>query len=261
MIQVYVISLLAEELRRSHILKECNQYGLNPTVIDAVDMRNAGNREVMQKSALPLKKSKRKQRRLSRGETGCALSHQAVYRKFLAGTESYALILEDDAEFIRNPAALLQENVLAAIQLQYQFDVLLLGYVKKTRAQLQDYFDCVPVKKRASIELENGTQYFGTPWKQYGAGAVAYIVSRQGAEKLITANALPCVPADDYPYFEQHYGLRVLHSRPAFALESALMLPSTIGNRGIVKPKFGHLFIRVVKGRLKNFAMNRLGMR
>ena len=131
MIQVYVISLLAEELRRSHILKECNQYGLNPTVIDAVDMRNAGNREVMQKSALPLKKSKRKQRRLSRGETGCALSHQAVYRKFLAGTESYALILEDDAEFIRNPAALLQENVLAAIQLQYQFDVLLLGYVKK----------------------------------------------------------------------------------------------------------------------------------
>lgn len=261
MIQTYVISLLAEELRRSHILKECSKYGLNPTVIDAVDMRNAGSGEVMEKSALPLKKAKRKQRWLSKGEIGCALSHQAVYRQFLEGGASYALILEDDAEFIRHPATLLQENVLAAVQAQYPFDVLLLGYVKKTREQLQDYFDCIPIKKRAVIELKDETQYFGTPWKQYGAGAVAYIVSRQGAEKLISANALPCVAADDYLYFEQHYGLRVLHSRPALALESALMLPSTTGNRGIVKPKFGHLFVRIIKGRLKNFAMNRLGMR
>ncbi|WP_253353590.1 glycosyltransferase family 25 protein [Neisseria perflava] len=192
-----------------------------------------------QLSALPSHKPKRKRRWLSKGEVGCALSHQMAYQHIYNSNEKYALILEDDAEFIASPLEILDETVLDSILIQYEFDVLLIGYVKKKQQELKDYFDCVPIKKRAEITLSDSKLQFGTPWAQYASGTVAYIVTKRGAEKLMAANAVPCVTADDYLYFEQFYGVRVLHYRPTFVLESD-DFKSTLGNDRIKKKKFGH---------------------
>ena len=67
-----------------------------------------------------IKKTK-KQRWLTRGELGCALSHHQVYAHIVRQQHPYALILEDDAEFIRNPQPLLNEGYLNNITEQYPF--------------------------------------------------------------------------------------------------------------------------------------------
>ncbi|MDO4694454.1 MAG: glycosyltransferase family 25 protein [Eikenella sp.] len=263
MIPVYIISLADETKRREHMHGQCRRFGLAAVFIDAVDMRQASQADIERLSAKPMHRKPKKQRWLSRGEVGCALSHHRVYEAVCAQAEPYALVLEDDAEFIRNPLPLLDEGYLNALSAQYPFDVLIVGYVKTLPQQLPYYYRRLPVKYRAAMDADGGTVRFGTPWAQYGCGAVAYIVSCAGAEKLRRATQTPCVPADDWLYFEQHHGLRILHSRPAFVLEALEKLDSTIRieKADFLRPKTSSVIIRSLKGYLKHFAMNYLGMK
>ncbi|MDU1347593.1 hypothetical protein [Eikenella corrodens] len=113
------------------------------------------------------------------------------------------------------------------------------------------------------MNTDGNTIYFGTPWEQYGCGTVAYIISREGAEKLCRATQSPCATADDWLYFEQHHGLRILHSRPAFVLEALEKFDSTIRQEkaGFLQPKTSSVIIRSIKGYLKHIGMNYLGMK
>lgn len=263
MIPIYIISLANEADRRQHMRRQCGRFGLEAVFIDACDMRQASQADIERLSALPLHRKPKKQRRLSRGEVGCALSHHNVYETICAQAEPYALVLEDDAEFIRNPLPLLDEGYLNALSAQYPFDVLIVGYVRTLPQQLPYYYRRQPLKYRAALPAEGGSVRFGTPWAQYGCGTVAYIVSRAGAEKLRQATATPCVPADDWLYFEQHHGLRILHSRPAFVLEALNTLGSTISveKPDFLRPKTSSMIVRSLKGYLKHFVMNYLGMK
>ncbi len=263
MIPIYTISLAGETERREHIRQECSRFGLQAIHTDAVDMRRTDEQEIKNLSRLPERKPRKKQRYLTRGELGCALSHLNIYRSITEQQQNYALILEDDAVFLRNPAPLLDESVLNNLQSQYPFDVLILGYVKTLSHQLPYYYRRIPVKKRAALDIAGESLSFGTPWEQYGCGTVAYIVTRQGAAKLLGINSPPCVSADDWLYFERHAGLRVLHARPTFVLEALEKLDSTIRieKADFLKPKTVSVIIRSIKGCLKNFAMNTLGMK
>lgn len=263
MIPVYIVSLAGETERREHMRGQCRRFGLAAVFIDAVDMRQVGQKDIERLSTRMLHKKPKKQRWLSRGELGCALSHHRVYEAVCAQSQPYALILEDDAEFIRNPLPLLDEGYLNALSDQYPFDVLIVGYVKTLPQQLPYYYRRLPIKYRAAMATDGETVRFGTPWEQYGCGTVAYIVSRAGAEKLRAATQTPCAAADDWLYFEQHHRLRILHSRPAFVLEALEKLDSTIRieKADFLRPKASSVIIRSVKGYLKHFAMNYLGMK
>lgn len=263
MIPAYIISLADEQARRAHMRQECARVGVDAVFVDAADLRRIDDDELRRRSDLPAAKPKKKQRRLTRGEVGCALSHHGIYAEIVRQGQPYALILEDDAEFIRNPAALLDAGSLNAIAKQYPFDVLLLGYVKTLPAQLPYYYRRIPIKTRAELTINGETVRFGTPWEQYGCGTVAYVITLAGAEKLLPATATPCVAADDWLYFERQHGLSVLHSRPAFVLEALEKFDSTIRTEkaGFLKPKTSSIIIRSIKGRLKHMAMNYLGMK
>lgn len=263
MIPIYVISLANEQTRRQHIQEQCARFGLEAVFIDASDTRQATQADIERQSARLMHKKPKKQRWLTRGELGCALSHHRVYEAVCAQAQPYALVLEDDAEFIRNPLPLLDAGYLNALSRQYPFDVLIVGYVKTLPQQLPYYYRRLPVKYRAAMQTGDETVRFGTPWEQYGCGTVAYIVSRAGAEKLRRATQTPCAAADDWLYFEQHHGLRVLHSRPAFVLEALEKLDSTIRieKAGFLRQKTGSVIVRSLKGYLKHFAMNYLGMK
>ena len=263
MIPTYIISLASETQRRAHILEQTERYQLNANFVDAVDMRQASDADIRALSSLPVHTKPKKQRWLSKGEVGCALSHHQVYQTVLDKQQDYALVLEDDAYFIRNPMPLMQPAHLNAIAEQYDFDVLLLGYVKTLEHQLPYYHRRIPIKKRATLQLPEQTIQFGTPWEQYACGTVAYIITKKGAEKLLNITQKPCVPADDWLYFEQHCGVKVLHARPTFVLEDLEQLVSTIRveKNNFLQPKFSSIIIRSIKGWCKHIAMNYLGFK
>lgn len=260
-IPVYAVSLAGHAERRRHIAEECAKYGVAVEIVDAADMRCAEEDDIRHLCVLPSGKPEKKRRFLTAGELGCALSHRSVYGKMAERGQDYALVLEDDAHFVRPPAVLLDEENLRRIQEQYPFDVLIVGYVKTLPEHLPYYYRRIPVKRRAVLPSENGDLLFGTPWEQYACGTVAYIISGGGA-KLLAAQDV-CVTADDWLYFEQEYGLRVLHCRPAFVLEELVWFDSTIRQEraGFLQPKLSSVVVRSVKGWLKNIAMNYLGLK
>ena len=118
MIPTYIISLANQQDRREHMQQECARVGIEATFIDAVDMRQASQSDIERLSSRLLHKKTKKQRWLTRGELGCALSHHQVYAHIVRQQHPYALILEDDAEFIRNPQPLLNEGYLKALSAQ-----------------------------------------------------------------------------------------------------------------------------------------------
>lgn len=258
MIPVYAISLPDHAERRRHIQAECARVGLNAEIVDAADMRRATPEEIRAQCRLPAAKRRKKQRYLTAGELGCALSHRAVYQTVLARGQDYALVLEDDARFLADPAPLLRSGSLQNIAAQYPFDVLILGYVKTLPQHLPYYYRRIPLKNRAVF----AGYRFGTPWEQYGCGAVGYVITAAGAAKLLS-QPQPCVAADDWLYFERQLGLRVLHARPALILEHAEALNSTIRTEAAVflQPKLSSVIVRSTKGCLKHIAMNYLGFK
>lgn len=254
MIKTYAISLANEHERRTHLLNECSRYGIQVNILDACDMRQATQADIEQLSQKMTHKKPKKQRYLTKGELGCALSHQAVYRQIVAAQDDFALILEDDVQWQDNPCDLLDSGSLKTIAEQYPFDLLLLGYVKTLAHQLPYYHRRIPIKKRVTWKQFT----FGTPWEQYACGTVAYIISQQGAQKLLRATTPPHATADDWLHFEEAYDLKILHVRPTLALEDLSALPSTIRieKDNFLQPKISSIIIRSIKGSLKNFAMN-----
>ncbi|MGG7073345.1 glycosyltransferase family 25 protein [Campylobacter sp. 9BO] len=116
-----------------------SKFNIPVTIIDAVDAREFSDDELKKISCLPTHKSKKKQRWLRAGEIGCALSHKEFYKIVANQDIKYAMILEDDAFFVRDiiKEGILEEQVLDIIQQQTRFDILLLSTCKVDISELK----------------------------------------------------------------------------------------------------------------------------
>ena len=252
-IPTYVISLADETERRKHISRQLNSFQMPFEWLDACDMRQSSE-------TLPPRAGKEKHA-MCAAEIGCARSHDWAYQKIVERRQDYALIVEDDAKFIRNPHPLMQPENLAKIQQQYPFDVLIIGYVKTLQSQLPFYYRRIPIKFQAALTLENSEiLHFGTPWQQYGCGTVAYIITQQGAQKMLAATQQADIRADNWLYFERTLGLKILHTRPTFVLEDLEKFVSSIRteNPDFLRWKTSSIIIRSIKGWCKHIWMNGL---
>ena len=261
MVKTFVVSLKNETLRRKHISEQCKKYGLNAEIVDAVDMRGIKEDELKKIISLPTHKPKKKWRYLMAGEVGCALSHRKIYEIISAdgGGSNYFLVLEDDAEFIKDPSDIIDENTLNLIYDKTSFDIIIIGYVKKLSSELNDYYIQKPIKNTFKY---NGIT-FGNPWKHHSCGTVAYVITRKGAQKMLKATDKICVPADDWRTFSNLYGLKVIHCQPSFVIETYKGgIVSTIGG-GRKPEKFSKFYVarKNLAGRLKYFIMNVLMLR
>lgn len=253
-LKTFIISL-AGSPRRDFIKEQCMQYGLNPLLIEATDLRKS-SKEQLETLYLPTERAQKKQRFLSAAEVGCALSHRRIYRQIRDENIPLALVLEDDARFLQGFNHFF--SLLDYIVKEIDFDILILGHVKTTAESLPYYYRQHPIKKRHHYRGYD----LGTPWEQYGCGTVAYLITHQGADKLLTENQVR-VTADDWLYFEQNYHLNILHIRPSICIEACDIFESTIRTekQNFLQPSWHSVFIRSTKGILKNFAMNTLGMK
>ena len=252
---VFVVSLKDNTERRASITQECSRFGLIPQWIDAVDFRQKTQEEAFE-HYLPTERALRKKRFLTAPEIGCTLSHRKIYHTMLESNLSAALVLEDDALFLADLRPVL-ENWQKIYQ-QAEFDVLILGYVKTLPKQLPYYYRRIPVKILGQWEK----YHFGVPWEQFACGTVAYLITQAGARKLLSEEKVR-VTADDWKYFSHCYGLKVLHLRPSVVIEDCGRFISDIRTEkaAFLQPKISSIVIRSIKGWLKNFGMNVLGMK
>jgi glycosyl transferase family 25 len=119
-------------------------------------------------------------RELNPGELGCLLSHRKAWKSFYNSTNSYALILESDAE-------ILDEEMVCRILNDYRerFDILFLGsYHGRTKL------------RRSTTESLDGNRRIGTPLANTLYCAYGYAINKVTAEYLLQQTIKVCWPVD-----------------------------------------------------------------
>ena len=93
---VFVISLKDAVTRRGSIMRQCQRYGIEPIITDAIDGRHGLPQELEYLIDRPTA-LRRIGRRTTDAEFACALSHHFIYRRILEAGLPGAVVLEDDA--------------------------------------------------------------------------------------------------------------------------------------------------------------------
>ncbi|AZA10433.1 glycosyltransferase family 25 protein [Corynebacterium gerontici] len=151
------------------------------------------------------------------GEIGCTLSHLQAYREFLARTEdpqALALIVEDDVEFLPGSKAVLD----ALAQEPHGFTLLFSNADRLRNAPSATVY---PRALDPQHEIRSAIPYPLT--------AIAYIISRAAAEKLVQRAERGPVDwfADESSiYVEEHISFRML--TPGIACEGEASKSSAI---------------------------------
>lgn len=176
MIKIYVINLITQKDRRNRILSEAKNLELVLNIENAVIGSEIDSSFI---NKFQLESKNKIERKLSPGEIGCYLSHINCLKKFLSTQDEYAIILEDDvkidsklADFIKS----IKRNMSRPF-----FDVLLLGY------------------RNGYGSFWGGAIWYSNKLIRFvdcGYGAHAYLISRQGAEKILKYNIEPIWPYD-----------------------------------------------------------------
>lgn len=217
--KIYVANLQKDELRRQSISSQLEALGLDFEVVEGVDGRVMTRSMLSQACQSPTYFESAYQRTMVPAEIGCVLSHQLMYKKFLASNDSYAVFLEDDAMLLDG-----FEMVIDALA-QYKYDFVLLGYPARTPFEVRYASWIEPIYRKASVCT--GFVVGESPRKKC-FGMVGVFLSRQAAAQLVEINSPITTIADDHPLFKRY--LEIMHLRPLVVTEN-LRLQSSIHQR------------------------------
>lgn len=211
---IRVISLIHAQARRDAMTQRLADTGLEWSFFDAHRHIAPGALTYCENDAWIARG-----RPLVAQELGCYSSHYSLWQEFLAGTATQLLVLEDDAlgdwEYIKTDV------------LSHDFGSMGIHLLR--------LYAGYPARYRQHGELKNRSivQLFG-----YIEGALAYIISRQGAEKLLKHCQIIRQPIDD----EMDRGW--IHGVQSFALfpypVMELQTPTQILNRAAPHGKNPH---------------------
>ena len=191
--QIFVISLKQSVKRRKYISEQLDKLGLSFSFFDAY----LGTYYYNNPEYYDDKKAKKLiHRALKAGEVGCALSHNAVYKKISDEQIPYALILEDDA--------ILSDDLPDLLNKIEQFI--------KNKNCIVNLQRCDVYNKKSIISIDDKYSMATPFFLREGscAGAVGYIITSEAATKIKNINKPAFFPADHwYPYIRDidYYGL------------------------------------------------------
>lgn len=227
--KVYIVSMLNESNRRSFISNQLEKLGIEYTFFDAINI------SVDSKYLSYVDRNKTYQingRELSSGEIGCSLSHYFIYKDMVENDICYALILEDDAILDKNLKKFIEGDILKS----KEWDIVLLGYSKVSKS---DYFKINSFNPIGQL-IYNKEIKVGRVSKNTTCGTVGYLISLNGAAKLLKLKVSGNTVADNWPYFEKNGGLKIFHCRPFLVFEDFFNLESSIENERLAHNKIQH---------------------
>ena len=206
---IFVINLDSSKDRLEHISSETDRLKLEFTRISAVNgsLLDAASLSKHYNYSLNRKIYRRP---LSLGEIGCYMSHIKCWEKIIRDDLSMALILEDDAELDDH-----LEVVLTEIEnLSESWDIIKL---------------CDPPKKKKHFVLDRLSEHFYLfRYRKIPSRATGYLVSQEGALKLVEARSFFGRPVDDDMQFYWEFNGRVLGVEPSVIWCSPASITSDI---------------------------------
>ena len=191
-----MINLERSKSRLESIKSELERFNLKFERVPAVDgnLLDESNLSDFYNNSL----NKRVYRRpLSRGEIGCYMSHIKCWKKIATENVSSALILEDDASLSDFVVDVLDQIT----NMEEKWDIIKL---------------CVPPKKKAFFPkrtLSNG--FILCRYKKIPSRTTGYLVTMQGAKKLLDARTFFGRPVDDDMQFYWEFDGKVLGVEPS----------------------------------------------
>ncbi|CAD7005695.1 unnamed protein product [Ceratitis capitata] len=180
---IYMINLIRRPHRRDKMFKLFEEIGLDVEHFPAVDGKRL-TPELLEADGIkfmPGYEDPYNHRKMTMGEVGCFLSHYRIWEKIVAKQQKEVLILEDDVRFqpyFKENA----ERVLSQIRKIVKYDLVYFG-----RKRLKD-------EDEPKVEGTENLVHVG-----YSYWTLGYVISLEGARKLLAANPLKnLLPVDEF---------------------------------------------------------------
>ena len=199
---VFIINLKKDIEKKEYMQELCQKYNLQIEFMEAVD-----GRALSEEAIAEVYSSKRTidvfGRELSRGEIGCALSHKTIYEKILHDNIEIALVLEDDINF--------NEDIITLLNLKNTFpqnwELILLGHHT-------DYSREVDTVASIWNQMQLTANYTLARPSEKGYGTYGYLITKNGAIKLLGNLDIIEKPIDHYTGDSQYINLYIINPTP-----------------------------------------------
>ncbi|XP_032171180.1 procollagen galactosyltransferase 1 [Mustela erminea] len=218
--EVFMINLKRRQDRRERMLRALQAQEIECRLVEAVDGKamNTSQVEALGIQMLPGYRDPYHGRPLTKGELGCFLSHYNIWKEVVDHGLRKSLVFEDDLRFeIFFKRRLL--NLMRDVEREgLDWDLI---YVGRKRMQVEHPEKAVP-RVRNLVEAD------------YSYWTLAYVISLQGARKLLAAQPLSkMLPVDEFlpvmfdkhpvSEYKAHFSPRNLR---AFSVEPLLVYPT-----------------------------------
>ena len=192
-VRVFAINLRRSTARWARLEPQLRKLGLPWERFEAVDGQTAALTAPLGGYDPGLNR-RQFHRPLSKGEMACYESHLGALRRFLATRAEYAVVLEDDVLLLPE----LRDAVTAALKATEPWDFVKLGSVSPKA-----------VRRERRLGRFRWRQYWKAPISGF-----AHLVSRHGAERVLTARRLYGRPFDVDLQHWWEAGLRIRGIEP-----------------------------------------------
>ncbi|KAK1155758.1 hypothetical protein AOXY_G26589 [Acipenser oxyrinchus oxyrinchus] len=182
--EVYLINLRRRPDRRDRMVRTLYEQDIDVKVMDAVDGGALNSSDIKQLGVdlLPGYYDPFSGRTLTKGEVGCFLSHYNIWKEMVDLQLERAVVFEDDVRFQGNFKKRLLRLMEEIDLVELDWDLIYLGRKQVNPTQEQ------PVENVRNL-VEAGYSYW----------TLSYVISLQGATKLINAEPLSkMVPIDEF---------------------------------------------------------------
>lgn len=246
--KTYIVSLKGQDMRRSFISNQLESLNIDYEFFNAINPSEDSDWKKLYKSDIALESYGR---HLSNGELGCNLSHHFIYQDIVNKNIKYSLILEDDA-LINND---LPDFINSILNSNLNWDVIILGYSKVNKEEFKRIDIMNPIG-RFLFKFKN--YKIGKVCKNYTVGTVGYLISKEGAKKLVDSNLIGACLADNWEYYYKKANLDIYHCRPFLIYEDFENFESSISaEREKIARKSSRNFlfelIRYMRGYIRQF--------
>lgn len=216
--RVFVISLAKSGARRARMRKLLSQAGMNAEFVDAQDGRELTDehRARYDDKGAQLYYGTR----MSDAEIGCFISHYRIYERISREDLDFALILEDDVDIDGDLSDVCRQIVHAL----KRFDIVRLHAVRSDVLHPN-----AKTVGKVVAQLNNNVSVYRV--HRHILGACGYLVSNEGARKMIEAGERIFLPIDHLMDRFWENGVDPLLVRPS-PVRQPDNIPSDIGARG-----------------------------
>ena len=233
---VYIINLKKDVKRKQHIISELTKQQItNFEFIEGVDGSLMSEKEIVNETYSDENGFNKWNVKMSNGEIGCSLSHIKVYKKLIESNYNIALIVEDDAVFLKPFSKILSNFVISSFSNKKQIVLI---------SEIREFYK-KPIKKINEYELVKVTNAFFTH---------SYFINKSAAKAILSFNYPVKTTNDNFLFFHIYCGIKLLGLNPFITTQDKKNFKTNISildtkNRRVklLKRKFFKLKIKILK--------------